>query len=151
MVVRSVRRVDRADPVDQDLDTLSGKPPQDRARRPRREARGRNTGKTGKNFTELSVHIALEIGRFDHACACQQIELAQALGADDDLPLIVDPAIVQVFGRRFIGFRKCGILAFLRSYRSGGKHGRECECGGEKAAGGFFTIQHILANKRTPE
>ena len=133
VIVGCVGGIDCADAVDQHLDAFAREAPQDRARGARREARCRNAGQAGEHFAQLAIHIALQFVCLDDAGARQEVEFAQALRADDDLALIVDPAVVQVFGRgRVLSLLLFGI-DLLGQRRTGGQHGRERESGDDKA------------------
>ena len=141
VVGRGIGNVDSADPVDQHLHALAGKPAQDRPRSTRSKAGGGDARHIGKNLAQLPVEIRIERRPIEDAGPGKQVELAQACGGDDDDAARIHAAVMDIVDHVF-RFRRLRI-SILRSGRGCSRQRQGGKGGEESALGDAGVIQHI--------
>ena len=102
MVGRGVRRVDRADSIDEDPHAVALEAAQDRARGAGRKAGCRNARHTGQHFADLALEIALQLVAAEHRSARQHVETFEAARAHDD-HVVVEVVVVGGIPDRLLG------------------------------------------------
>ena len=140
VIVRGVRGVDRADAVDQHAHALAREAAQDGPADAGREARRGHAGNAFQHVADLAGKIALQFRAFDDAGAGKDVESLEAGRRDDDQPLRVDLAIVEIVRRRSVG-RRSLFGGGLRENRLGSQK-RDGGDGRQQAASAFCMIQH---------
>ena len=130
VVGRGGGRIERPDTVGQHANALAAEAAQDRAAGARREAAGGNARQLGEHFTDLAVHVALQVHAVEHRGAGQHVQPGDAGGGHDD-------RVMEIVGARLgAGFRRRGI-GVLRKGGHGSEqrrreHQRETEFGHER-------------------